>query len=518
MRTQRDGSRGVGGAEGGGCFLPGPHRAYAHVLVAEALEPLVAAASCESRGQLGCERVLIRAVLAIREVGPVDELAEAAEELRLERADGQLTPVRGLVDAVAGEAACEHPPHGLASEPVSDEVVGAVRHRDDDMCAHSGPLACEKRCEHPCHGSERAGCEVGDLNRGKPGRGVCEHAGPAEVVDVVSRSRPMGAVVPEAGDRAVDDGVGDVVGSDPESLGDTRSEPLEDDVGTGAQSLREGRIGLEVADDRLAACPQGRVPCGRGRAHRVPVRRLDSHDSRAQPRQLSARIRTWEVAREVDDEDAVQRLHGAGAYLYPRAALTDDSIAHREKRKLILDAAIRVFADRGYHGARVGDIAEHAGVAHGLLYHYFASKDDVLRAIFTENWGELIARFRAVEASDSPADEKLEGVAKILLRTWRNNPALVTVMVREVARSHQLSDRVDEVREAFAIVQRVIEEGQAAGAFRRDLDARLASWLFYGGLEEVLTGWVLGQLPDSEENVTQAERTAVALALGGLRA
>ncbi len=196
--------------------------------------------------------------------------------------------------------------------------------------------------------------------------------------------------------------------------------------------------------------------------------------------------------------------------------MTDGSIAHREKRKLILDAAIRVFADHGYHGARVGDIAEQAGVAHGLLYHYFASKDDVLRTIFVENWGELLARFRAVEAADEPADEKLAGIAKILLRTWRNDPALVTVMVREVARSHQLQDRVNEVREAFAIVQRVVEEGQAAGVFRPDVDARLASWLFYGGLEEVLTGWVLGQLPDSEADVAAAERTAVAFALGGL--
>ena len=89
-------------------------------------------------------------------------------------------------------------------------------------------------------------------------------------------------------------------------------------------------------------------------------------------------------------------------------------------------------------------------------------------------------------------------------------------MVREVARSHQLQEQVEDVREAFAIVERVIEEGQAAGAFRRDLDARLASWVVYGGLEEVLTGWVLGQLPDGEEEVARAERTAIELALRGL--
>ncbi len=198
--------------------------------------------------------------------------------------------------------------------------------------------------------------------------------------------------------------------------------------------------------------------------------------------------------------------------------MTDRSIAQEEKRKVILDAAVRVFARGGYHGSRVGDIAEEAGVAHGLLYHYFASKEQVLQTIFRENWGELLERFRAVEAADEPAGGKLEGIAKILLRTWRNDPDLVTVMVREVARSPQLQAQVDEVREAFTIVQRVVEQGQADGTFRRDVDARLASWVVYGGLEEVLTGWVLGQLPDGDEEVARAERTAVDLALGGLRA
>ena len=196
--------------------------------------------------------------------------------------------------------------------------------------------------------------------------------------------------------------------------------------------------------------------------------------------------------------------------------MTERSIAVAEKRKRILEAAIRVFAEHGYHGSRVGDIAEDAGVAHGLLYHYFASKEDVLRTIFVENWGQLIVRFRAVETSDEPAEKKLEGIAKILLRTWRNDPALVTVMVREVARSQHLQDRVDEVREAFAILERVIEEGQASGVFRRDVDARLAAWVIYGGLEEVLTGWVLGQLPDADSNVDDAERTAIGVALRGL--
>ena len=198
--------------------------------------------------------------------------------------------------------------------------------------------------------------------------------------------------------------------------------------------------------------------------------------------------------------------------------LTPRSIAREDKRRRLLEAAVRVFARAGYHGSRVGDIAEEAGVAHGLLYHYFSSKEEVLRTIFRENWGELLERFRAVEGSDEPADEKLEGIAKILLRTWRNDPDLVTVMVREVARSRHLQEEVGAVREAFAIVQRIVEQGQEEGLFRSELDPRLASWLVYGGLEEILTGWVLGQLPDEGEAVARAEQTAIQLALGGLRA
>ena len=126
---------------------------------------------------------------------------------------------------------------------------------------------------------------------------------------------------------------------------------------------------------------------------------------------------------------------------------------------------------RGYHGSRVGDIAKEAGVAHGLVYHYFSSKEQVLETVFRENSASRLEGFRAVESGNEPARAKLEGIAKILLRTWRNNPDLVTVMMREVARSPQLQSQVEEMRGAFAIIQRVIEEGQADGTFRRDVDA-----------------------------------------------
>jgi AcrR family transcriptional regulator len=121
-----------------------------------------------------------------------------------------------------------------------------------------------------------------------------------------------------------------------------------------------------------------------------------------------------------------------------------------------------------------------------------------------------------VEASEEPADEKLRGIVKILLRTWRNDPDLVTVMVREVGRSAQLATQVEVIGQGFAVIERVIREGQAEGVFRPGLDPQLASWVVYGGLEEILTGWVMGRLPDGDEEVARAERTIVDVVLGGL--
>jgi TetR/AcrR family transcriptional regulator, fatty acid metabolism regulator protein len=195
--------------------------------------------------------------------------------------------------------------------------------------------------------------------------------------------------------------------------------------------------------------------------------------------------------------------------------LTEASLT-TDKRRLLLEAAVRVFARRGFHAARVGDIAEEAGVAHGLLYHYFSSKEEVLETIFRETWADLLAAVRDVEESGEPAQEQLRQVAAILLRSWRRDPDLVRVLVLEVTRSQHLPGEMDEIVESFAAIQEIVERGQADGSIRSDLDARLASYVFYGAVEELLTGWVLGRLPDSEEDVECAERTLVEIVAGGL--
>ena len=193
-----------------------------------------------------------------------------------------------------------------------------------------------------------------------------------------------------------------------------------------------------------------------------------------------------------------------------------DAQAQEDKRRLLLQAAVRVFARKGYHAARISDIAEEAGVAYGLLYHYFDSKEEVLRNVFRETWRALIATIKSVEGSGDPPREQLRKVAEILLRSWRREPDLVRVLVLEVTRSGHLAGEMDEIVASFAAIQEIVERGQADGTLRTDIDPRLASYVFYGAIDELLTGWVLGRLPDSDDDLARAERTVVEIVAGGL--
>jgi TetR/AcrR family transcriptional regulator, fatty acid metabolism regulator protein len=187
-----------------------------------------------------------------------------------------------------------------------------------------------------------------------------------------------------------------------------------------------------------------------------------------------------------------------------------------ERRRQILEAAVRAFARRGYHGCRVSDVAREAGVAYGLVYHYYGSKEALLDAIFRQTWGAMLATINAVEELDDPAREKVRKVTEIVLRTWRRDPDLVRVLVREVTRSSHVQRESDEIELAFAALQRIVADGQAGGDFRTDLDARLTATIWYGALEEILTGWAFGQLPDSDDEIAGAEHAVVELVAGGL--
>lgn len=175
-----------------------------------------------------------------------------------------------------------------------------------------------------------------------------------------------------------------------------------------------------------------------------------------------------------------------------------------------------MFARKGFHTSRVGDIAEEAGIAHGLLYHYFSSKDEVLDTIFREHWENVLGRLHEVEGSSEPASDQLRAVAAVLLRGWLREPEVVCVVIREIARTPEVQTRVKELVRPVGVIRRIIEHGQASGEFRTDLDAETAAIVFYGGIDELISGWVLGRIDGNADDVADAERHVVDMLTAGL--
>ena len=198
--------------------------------------------------------------------------------------------------------------------------------------------------------------------------------------------------------------------------------------------------------------------------------------------------------------------------------MVERTSAVEDKRQQLLWAAVRVFARKGFHASRVGDIAEEAGVAHGLLYHYFKSKDQVLEAVFHENWSVLVARIESVEETDEPAADQIRHIAAIVLRTWLHLPDVVRVVIQEFGRSPELAERIGELTRPIDVLQRVIARGVERGEFRKEVDPVFAATVVYGSIDELLTGWVLGRVPSGEDDVAAAEQTLCEVILGGLRA
>ena len=188
----------------------------------------------------------------------------------------------------------------------------------------------------------------------------------------------------------------------------------------------------------------------------------------------------------------------------------------KDKRRLILDAAVRVFARSGYHGCRVADIADEAGIAYGLVYHYFSSKEEVLQTLFAEAWAEVVAAIGRVRERDPSARVRLGGVAAFLIGSYKRQPDLVRVLIREVARSDQLDRQIAELRQAFDAIEAIVREGQASGELRGDLDPRLVAICFYGAIEEVLTSLTLGELSSADDDVDRARDTLIAMSVDGL--
>jgi TetR/AcrR family fatty acid metabolism transcriptional regulator len=190
-----------------------------------------------------------------------------------------------------------------------------------------------------------------------------------------------------------------------------------------------------------------------------------------------------------------------------------------DKRRMILDAAVRVFARRGFHHCRVSDVADEAGVAYGLVYHYFSSKEEILNTLFLERWQIMLD---AIAEIDSRAElsprEKLYRVASFIVDSYRNDPDLMKVIIVEVTRAANSFGRLhlDKIREAYAGIGSIVEGARDEGSFKEGIPSEFAAMFFYGAIEQLLTGWIFEVLPQTDEEFEHAKSLVVDTICDGL--
>jgi len=193
----------------------------------------------------------------------------------------------------------------------------------------------------------------------------------------------------------------------------------------------------------------------------------------------------------------------------------------QDRRKTILRAAVEVFARKGYHGCRIADVAREAGVAYGLVYHYFKNKEELLQLVFETGWGGFMSRIRDAAEASASLEQKIRRIAQVAFEAYRIDPRGVRVLVLEFARSPSTGEanRRTAFAEVLGVLTRMFERARTRGELRTGLEPALCAAMLFGSVEMSLTGFVMGLLdPRDPTLLTHAQEQLTSLFLDGARA
>jgi AcrR family transcriptional regulator len=191
----------------------------------------------------------------------------------------------------------------------------------------------------------------------------------------------------------------------------------------------------------------------------------------------------------------------------------------RGKRERILEAALAVFSRKGVFASRIADIASEAGIAYGLVYHYFKNKDEILNTIFDESWGSLAERLEQAEKRGETTPERLRSVAESFIEVYHARPQLVELLMLEFTLLSKLleANHLEKVKDAFGVIRRIIERGQREGEIR-GFDSGMLVLTFVGGLQLILQCQAFGFLRPPEGFNQRGADLVVQMFLNGVGA
>lgn len=167
-----------------------------------------------------------------------------------------------------------------------------------------------------------------------------------------------------------------------------------------------------------------------------------------------------------------------------------------EKRVRILESAAKVFAREGFYNAKIKDVAQEAGVAHGTVYLYFSSKEDLLISLFRENLSELIQYVQSEIQKEKNAEDKLRRMMSLQIELIETNPELTALMLVEFPQTGKFlsSDSINELAAYIDMIANILKEGMAEGVFDNSIDVDVVATVIYSGIQGIATRWVLEEM------------------------
>ena len=193
-------------------------------------------------------------------------------------------------------------------------------------------------------------------------------------------------------------------------------------------------------------------------------------------------------------------------------ALAQQTTREQDRRRTILRAAVEVFSKKGYHGCRIADVAREAGVAYGLVYHYFKNKDELLESVFTSGWAGFVERLTEQVSKSTTFDERVRGVVGVAFEAYKRDPRGVKVLILEVGRSPSggAVNRGSAFSDVIRLASLLFQEAKEKGQLKADMDPLLAATMLFGAIEMGLTAFVLGLLDRKDDSVLDRARDQVA--------
>ena len=173
-----------------------------------------------------------------------------------------------------------------------------------------------------------------------------------------------------------------------------------------------------------------------------------------------------------------------------------------EKRKALIRAAIKIFAEKGYHNTRVSDIVQEVGAAQGVFYYYFENKEDILLDIYHLAWNNLYKRLEVIHKEDIPPINKLREVMDYFYDSYQQNPDLMKVLIMDVVHTSDSFYNEENQKLWYKVFEKlaaIIKEGQDSNLINQDISPSVAAFIFHGAVDWLIRHDLYG--PNTLSNI-----------------